>query len=100
MAFARLIEFDPSGERSTSNYDAVTKRVGVEEEPPDGLILHSAGYTDDGTFRIYDVWETEEQADRFFSERFAPALEAAADPDSAEPVKQETYRLHNVITSS
>ena len=100
MAFARLIEFDPGGDASTSNYDAVTERVGVEGDPPDGLILHSAGYADDGTFRIYDVWETEEQADRFFTERFAPALQAAADPDAAEPVKQETYLLHKVITGS
>ncbi|HEX5027703.1 MAG TPA: hypothetical protein VFV56_02705 [Gaiellaceae bacterium] len=31
----------------------------LEEAPPEGLILHAAGRTDEG-FRIVEIWESEE----------------------------------------
>ena len=43
--------------------------------PPDGLLLHAAGPTDEG-FRIVQVWESEEAWQRFA---------ALTDPVSSEP---------------
>ena len=51
-------------DRSTKNYDSVKERLGGD--PIDGLIFHTAGFDDDNdVFRIFDVWESREHADRF-----------------------------------
>jgi hypothetical protein len=101
MAVVRLREFEATDDRGTPNYDAVSARVGVDSDPPEGLILHSVGFGEDGTFRIYDVWESEEQADRFENERLMPAMRAVmGDLDSASrPVKEETYHIHHLVTA-
>ena len=52
-------------DRSTTNYDAISERV-RGGPPAEGLIIHTAGFDDDaGVFRIFDVWETREQAETF-----------------------------------
>ena len=82
MAVAVVHEFDvDSGDRSTINYDAMSERLNAEADPPAGLILHTAGFDGDVVFRIFDIWETEEDARRFFSERLQPVLaEGPRDP--------------------
>jgi hypothetical protein len=98
MPFARLTEFEPTEDRSTPTYDAVSERIGADDNPPDGLILQSAGFGEDGTFRVYSVWESREQAERFENERLMPALQEVAGADAAQPVKREIYELHHVVT--
>ena len=67
MAVAYIQEF-PIADRSTANYDYVADKIG--DGPFDGLIAHSAGFDDDaGVFRILDIWETREQAERFLAEQ-------------------------------
>ena len=44
-------------DRSTVNYDAISERLGAMEDPPKGMLMHSAGFTGSG-FRIFEVWET------------------------------------------
>lgn len=40
---------------------------------PQGLLLHSAGFdTDGGVFRIFDVWQTREDGERFMTDRLEP----------------------------
>jgi hypothetical protein len=39
-----------------SDYDAVKERLNIEADRPDGMIIHTAGFTADGVFRIFDVW--------------------------------------------
>jgi hypothetical protein len=46
-----------------------------EGSPPEGLLLHAAGPTDEG-FRIIGVWETEADWDRFRADRLDPGAEA------------------------
>jgi hypothetical protein len=52
----------------------------MEADPPTGLIFHTAGFSGTGLFRIFDVWESEE--------------------DRAPPSVQYTYELHDVIPRS
>jgi hypothetical protein len=99
MAIAMVQEFTvESGDTSTTNYDSVKERLNVDADPPQGLILHTAGFTGTGIFRIFDVWESEEAWQRFRDERLAaavqPVIEAGGNPPSAE----YTYELHDVIT--
>ena len=53
-------------------YDAISAEMGVENEPPEGLIFHSAGMLE-GRFQVFNVWETPEHAERFVTDRLRPA---------------------------
>jgi hypothetical protein len=101
MAIAWVQEFegDPS-DRSTTNYDAVKARLNVDADNPAGLIAHTAGFVGDGVFRIFDVWETEDDRKRFEDERLMPVIKQLMDEGGfgAPPVREYTYELHDVIT--
>jgi hypothetical protein len=49
-------------------YDGVSARIGVDEAPPSGLIIHTSSPTESG-WRIVDVWESEDDYRRFGVER-------------------------------
>jgi hypothetical protein len=70
MAIGRINRF-PEGV-GADQYDAVTREMDIANNPPDGLIFHSAGELE-GHFQVFNVWETPEHADRFVSERLRPA---------------------------
>jgi hypothetical protein len=53
-------------------YDAVTAKMGLAAEPPEGLIFHSAGELE-GRFQVFNVWETREHFERFTQDRLRPA---------------------------
>ena len=104
MAVAYLQEFEiQGGDTSTTNYDAVSAALDLQEAP-DGLLIHTAGFDHEaGVFRIFDVWETREQGDRFVSEQLQPILEEAMaahpNPESLTPPDRETwYELHDTMS--
>ncbi|HEX2129595.1 MAG TPA: hypothetical protein VHF58_10310 [Solirubrobacterales bacterium] len=97
MPYARFNEFEPSEDRSTPTYDGVHAELNVEQDPPAGLIFHSAGFGENGAFRIYEVWETREQAEEFLNERIMPAVNKVTEGDPSPPATQELYELHNFI---
>jgi hypothetical protein len=97
MAIGRINRF-PEG-IGAEQYDAVTAKMGLSNEPPEGMIFHSAGELE-GRFQVFNVWETSEHADRFVRERLRPAQVAvmgeervAAMPD-AENVD---VAIHNYV---
>ena len=98
MAIAFMQEFAPTGDRSTANYDAINEQLSVDGTWPEGCLIHTAGFAEDGTFRIFDVWETREQKDRFMSERLMPLIEKllADRPDLGPPSREQTYELHDL----
>jgi hypothetical protein len=53
--------------------EAVSAEMGVKENPPDGLILHTFTVTPEGV-HIVDVWESAAHYDRFRDERLMPAM--------------------------
>jgi hypothetical protein len=100
MAVVYVQEF-PIGDRTTTNYDFVAEQVG--DGPFQGLIAHTAGFDDEaGVFRILDVWETREDAERFLAEHIQPLIEqgpqAFPNPDNVtEPTRDGFYELHHVV---
>ncbi|MEA2225029.1 MAG: hypothetical protein QOE67_311 [Solirubrobacteraceae bacterium] len=94
MAILRIVQ-PPMVTKET--YDAVNAHLSVHTTPPEGLIMHSAGELD-GTWQIVDVWESEQHAQRFDSERLGPAVEAVAGATAPTgPPRTTVYELHNLL---
>jgi hypothetical protein len=53
--------------------DAVTEEMGVDNDPPEGLIVHTH-FEKDGRAHIVDVWESAEAHQRFAESRLNPAM--------------------------
>jgi hypothetical protein len=82
-------------DRSTTNYDAVSERLQALGEPPAGMLVHTAGFTGNG-FRIFEVWESREDYERFVEERLMPLIQEVAPADDRQP-QQTIYELHNFM---
>jgi heme-degrading monooxygenase HmoA len=98
MPIVYLQEFDGEpGDRSTTGYDTVKENMNITE-PPEGLIVHTAGFDGD-VFRIVDVWETEAHFTKFRDERLMPAVEKmmAERPSGGPPARESTYELHDIL---
>ena len=78
-------------DRSTTNYDALHARL-MQGEPPDGFLLHTAGFAGH-RFRIFEVWQSREQYDRFVEERLMPLLREVTASDTRRP-ELTIYELH------
>ena len=70
---AVVLSFSWAG-ATPEQYDAVRDLVRWEEDAPDGAVLHVAWFDADG-LRVTDVWNTEDDFNRFMQERLAPAIE-------------------------
>lgn len=91
MAIAMMVD-NPEG--SQEIYDRVRELLGLEQ--PAGGIFHVAGPSPNGGWRVIEVWESEEAARQFFTERFLPAIEAVGTP-AARPGQPELWPVHNYM---
>ncbi len=89
MAIGMLLDFPSFGQ---DDYMSIHRAIGLETEPPDGLLLHSAGSTGNG-WRIFDIWESRQAFERFARERIGPAAERAGLQVQVEPQFVELYNL-------
>ena len=102
MPYAVIAEWSAGG-HDTSNYDEVTRRMDIDWDPPAGLIVHSAGATPEGGFRISDVWETREAYEAFDAERIRPTVAAVISelPPERRPAQLapqvSIYELHHML---
>jgi|ERR1022692_5255590 hypothetical protein len=96
MAIALVQEFPIQGDdRTTTNYDSVQERLGGDV--PQGMLLHTAGFDEQaGVFRIFTVWESEADWERFRDGRLMPIVEPAMAAGGRAPA-EHTYELHHVI---
>ena len=93
------------GDTSTENYDAVASALNIQHAP-DGALIHTAGFDlDAGVFRIFDVWETREQGERFIADQLNPILERMAgeaqergDTSFTPPDREAWYELHDTMS--
>ncbi len=89
---AIVVEFNVPG-MTAAEYDTVLSRLeskGVGS--PDGRVYHVAAPSSGGWF-VVDVWESQEQFDRF-GEVLIPTLQAAG----VTPATPEVRPVHNIIT--
>ena len=80
MPVATLVD-NPDGSQET--YERLRALIGPER--PAGGIFHLAGPSPDGGWRVLEVWESEEDASRFFEEHVLPAAEALGAPSAPAP---------------
>jgi hypothetical protein len=88
MAIAMMVD-NPNG--SQEIYDRVRELLGLER--PAGGIFHVAGPSPNGGWRVIEVWESQEDANRFLQERLRPALEAVGVP--SPPPQPQFWPVHN-----
>jgi hypothetical protein len=87
-------------DRSTTNYDHVIGRLSLDSEPPDGLIVHTAGWDEKaGVFRIVAVWQSAAAAATFMRDRLQPVLdEGPVNPvRREEPDLESMYDVHHIV---
>jgi hypothetical protein len=81
--------------------DAVTEEMGVDTNPPEGLIVHTH-YEADGQVKILDVWESEALRAAFEADRLRPAQGKVAAqlgvelPQDGQP-DTSTTEVHRVV---
>jgi hypothetical protein len=103
MPVAFVQEFRIRGDdRCTTNYDRVNERLDTRNNPPEGGLVHTAGFDEEaGIFRIFDVWETREQGERFLQERLMPILQELMqnNPSATPPDREAWYDLHDFMSA-
>ncbi len=72
---------------------------GLGDDPPTGLIVHLAVERPEGGLRYFDVWESEEDWDRFAEERLHPVVhpllsELFGDKFPPEPARSPLPVVH------
>jgi hypothetical protein len=65
--------------------------------PPEGLLLHAAGPTDEG-FRIIGIWESEADWDRFRADRLGLEAEAVGEVRPTVRVLRPAHVVQGVST--
>jgi hypothetical protein len=88
---------EPVSERSAESYDRISELLGARDDPPKGLLMHSAGHTGEA-FRIFEVWETQADFDVFIVERLMPVLQKATGSVTTPP-QVTIYELRNYIVT-
>jgi hypothetical protein len=91
MPIAMLVD-NPAG--SQELYDSLRKELGLEA--PAGGILHLAGPSPNGGWRVIELFESQEDASRFLTERFGPALRAVG--STAQPPQPQFWPVQNYMT--
>jgi hypothetical protein len=85
-------------ETGWDEYQRVADAAGVDDNPPEGLIVHAAGQ-DGANWRSVSVWESQEAYERFRDERLLPAVVQALGQDLANqgPPPQESFETKHLV---
>ena len=92
------VQIQKAQEMGWAAYEQVARAVRVDENPPDGLIIHAAG-EENGKWLSVDVWESEADYQRFREERLMPAVRQVMGDEMADagPPPQESFEAKHVV---
>jgi len=91
MAVGLRLKFDGG---TQEQYETVHSHMGVDDNPPEGLIFHSAGPIDEG-WGVIDFWESRDAFDRFAQSRLQPAIQELGDRAMPGPPDIKEFPVHN-----
>ncbi|MBM2812485.1 MAG: hypothetical protein HW416_3244 [Chloroflexi bacterium] len=74
-----------------AQYDQVLGEVAPGNKLPPGMLYHAGGPSKDG-WRVVEIWESQEAADRFFKETLGASLQKAS-----ITVVPEFFQVHNIM---
>ncbi len=82
-------------ELSLDRYDAMMLSLGLDANPPAGMVLHFAAEAT-GAVNVVEIWQTQQAAEGFVEGRLKPALEAQKVKD---PLSYRLEPLHNLYAT-
>jgi hypothetical protein len=91
MAIGLRMKFDGG---TQEQYQAIHSHMGIDENPPEGLIFHSSGPIDGG-WGIIDFWESRDAFDRFGQSRLMPAIQELGDRAMQAPPDIKEFPVSN-----
>lgn len=74
-------------------YDTVHSHLDVDANPPEGLVLHSAGPIEGG-WGIIDFWDSREAFDTFASDHLGPGIRELGDRAMPNPPDIREFAVH------
>ena len=92
MAVAFKMKFEGA---TLEQYDRVMELMGLDQgdAAPEGAVFHWVAPTDDGII-VVDVWESDEQFNRFAEEQIGPFTQQVGIPAPPEVTR---YEVHNTL---
>ena len=94
MAVLVTMEFEGTADQ----YDALDKAIDARNNPPDGLISHSAQDLG-GKLRIVDIWESAEAFGTFAQSKLGPTMAETLGDEAPPPPEPEFTELHNAYSA-
>ncbi|HMD57309.1 MAG TPA: hypothetical protein VKG82_07550 [Solirubrobacteraceae bacterium] len=79
-----------------AQYDAAHSVMNIENDPPAGLLVHSAGPIDGG-WGVIDFWESRDAFDRFTQARLMPQLHGLGDRGFPNPPDVKDFPVANLL---
>ncbi len=87
---------------NTDFYDAVSEKLNIDTDKPDGMIVHTAIDEGEGGIRIVDVWESRDAFESFRDSRLLSAIQAVAEEKGVPMEGPPTYEfseIHHLVTA-
>jgi len=84
-----VVHISRGGNMTEEAYEQISAEMGTEQDPPTGLIVHTAGLVD-GVWQVVDVWESAGAKERFEQDRLMPAISALYGPEALEEGQPES----------
>ena len=75
-------------------YDQMREKLGVGDTPPAGGVFHAAAIGEDGKIRVFEVWDSREQAEAWGEKVMALRTQAGF---GDAPPSIEYLDVHNVV---
>jgi hypothetical protein len=95
MAWA---QFQKAEDTAYEDYERVNEAIGVDDNPPDGLIVHAAGEVD-GRWLLVDIWESQAAFEKFRDERLMPAVVQVLGQEAVDagPPPTESFEVKHMV---
>ena len=90
MASARFVKTGIT----PNEYDQMRETLGVGDTPPAGSLFHVAAVGEDGKIRVFEVWDSREQAEAWGDKVMAVRTEAGFGDG---PPSIEYLEVHRVV---